>query len=744
MVSVTDFKRSSTYTLPRPLDKSNVDYLRCILDLAGEMGAVVAAAYLRDPHPEDKDPHPFEDSLNPEIQGYTTPREVIANHTFDMVPPMLHGYLRKYIVSECSASDATREQVGDELYESVTYLRDVRNSLSHGGATAEDTDRLRGVDLRRFQSVFALRDAYARLLALLSHSPALARQVKERKADLDSLMVTFEHSRMVRRLASDFGAIKDDADVKGLANVVLETVRDTLSSADPETSAALGRLVLTSLGAQLPSCYRVPRMQTLLSSIVAGDGPCGVDRVSSEVLSVIKACPGARFEFYSCVINLAAHCTARQVSAGYPSMLGAACRRVIAGIADNAVTEFGVCMQAREENYFPQLRLSGRARSKGLTAFMEGLGDWRGEATVKTITEEQPSISMAETDNVLEPRPQEHPSVQLSPSKPDVVPVSAPRDPLPGEGVHTFHDGSVYVGMLAAGKPSGIGICNYADGRVYEGGWERGKHSGRGMSTYSDGRTYVGMWKAGKPSGEGVCEYADGRMYKGDWKAGHMSGQGVCAYPNGDVYKGEWKKGKRCGKGTCTHKDGSVSAGEWKGDDMSLGTLTYTNGAVYEGQWKKGKESGRGVLTYADGETMSGEWLDGKPHLVSYSDKEGNCYRGTLDVSTTNGRWVPDGVGEFSFSEGNVYKGDWAQGQMSGHGVMTYGSKNRDQMWALMGKEYVVKYVGEWLMGQRSGQGVMTYYDGTVYDGGWVQDQRSGHGVERHQDGGVYDGYFEN
>ncbi|GIQ91993.1 hypothetical protein KIPB_015509, partial [Kipferlia bialata] len=132
-VSVTDFKRDTSYSLARPLDRSNVDYLRCILDLVGETAASVAAAYLLSPHPDDKDPHPFEDSSNIRIQGYTTPTEVIANHCFDMASQLLHnGCLRTFILSQCTPEDPTKDQrdlASEELYECTMYMVDVRNSL---------------------------------------------------------------------------------------------------------------------------------------------------------------------------------------------------------------------------------------------------------------------------------------------------------------------------------------------------------------------------------------------------------------------------------------------------------------------------------------------------------------------------------------------------------------------------------------------------------------------------------------
>ncbi|GIQ89782.1 hypothetical protein KIPB_012345, partial [Kipferlia bialata] len=128
-ISVTDFKRDTSYCLARPLDRSNVDYLRCILDLVGETAAAVTATYLQSPH---KDRYPFAESLNPSIKGYSTPREVIANHCFDMASQLHKGCLRAFILSECTSESAIREQrdqVSEELYECTMYMVDVRNSL---------------------------------------------------------------------------------------------------------------------------------------------------------------------------------------------------------------------------------------------------------------------------------------------------------------------------------------------------------------------------------------------------------------------------------------------------------------------------------------------------------------------------------------------------------------------------------------------------------------------------------------
>jgi len=76
---------------------------------------------------------------------------------------------------------------------------------------------------------------------------------------------------------------------------------------------------------------------------------------------------------------------------------------------------------------------------------------------------------------------------------------------------------------------------------------------------------------------------------------------------------------------------------------------------------------------------------------------------------------IPDGTGTMWFDNGDVYTGEWVNGEITGFGTMQYSNEDI--------------YVGFWLDGQRHGQGVYTWSDGRTYEGEYRYSQRYGLGV---------------
>jgi len=100
----------------------------------------------------------------------------------------------------------------------------------------------------------------------------------------------------------------------------------------------------------------------------------------------------------------------------------------------------------------------------------------------------------------------------------------------------------------------------------------------------------------------------------------------------------------------------------------------------------------------------------------------------------------PGGFGKYTFSNGNVWVGEWKyndkakQAQMHGRGTMTLKSG--------------AKFVGEYVWANRK-QGTMDYADGSHYQGGWTYDKKKGYtfegrGTYRATDGSVFDGTYKN
>lgn len=72
-----------------------------------------------------------------------------------------------------------------------------------------------------------------------------------------------------------------------------------------------------------------------------------------------------------------------------------------------------------------------------------------------------------------------------------------------------------------------------------------------------------------------------------------------------------------------------------------------------------------------------------------------------------------DGKGTYRWPSGQVYEGNWRQGDEHGKGTKIYDSG--------------AKYVGGWSLGKRHGQGTLIFADGGKYVGGWRLGKRHGY-----------------
>ena len=117
------------------------------------------------------------------------------------------------------------------------------------------------------------------------------------------------------------------------------------------------------------------------------------------------------------------------------------------------------------------------------------------------------------------------------------------------------------------------------------------------------------------------------------------------------TYEGEWRDGKKHGKGACTyHDNGDDYEGEWAEDKwhgQGVWTLRGADGAVHEkfvGSMAQGRMHGSGQYLYSDGSVYDGEWEDNRMH----------------------------GAGCFTFANGNKYVGDFIDDAKEGRGVLQY------------------------------------------------------------------------
>ncbi|CAM6049204.1 unnamed protein product [Sphagnum compactum] len=140
-----------------------------------------------------------------------------------------------------------------------------------------------------------------------------------------------------------------------------------------------------------------------------------------------------------------------------------------------------------------------------------------------------------------------------------------------------------------------------------------------------------------------------------------------------------------------------------KGHGRGLGShspVTWASG-INKGRSGKSKTSGDGVQTYSNGDIYEGEFYQGR------------C----------------SGSGVYYFYKSGRYEGDWVDGKYDGYGVETWARGSR--------------YRGQYRQGMREGYGIYRFYTGDVYSGEWSNGQSHGLGMQTCGDGSCYIGEFK-
>ncbi len=101
---------------------------------------------------------------------------------------------------------------------------------------------------------------------------------------------------------------------------------------------------------------------------------------------------------------------------------------------------------------------------------------------------------------------------------------------------------------------------------------------------------------------------------------------------------------------------------------------------------------------------------------------ENGVYRGTTDWGRLSGQ------GEFDFSTGETYSGEWDNYEITGYGTLQY-------------PEYGT-YTGDFSHSERSGFGTFLWNNGDKYEGEFSSDKMNGNGVYIFSDGRVLQGTF--
>ncbi len=86
------------------------------------------------------------------------------------------------------------------------------------------------------------------------------------------------------------------------------------------------------------------------------------------------------------------------------------------------------------------------------------------------------------------------------------------------------------------------------------------------------------------------------------------------------------------------------------------------------------------------------------------------------------------GYATVAYKNGDIYEGDWLNGERVGQGVLTYANGDR--------------YDGSWENNERDGMGIMYYTNGDSYEGNWKNDKRDGEGTMYYVNGDVFEGHW--
>lgn len=117
-------------------------------------------------------------------------------------------------------------------------------------------------------------------------------------------------------------------------------------------------------------------------------------------------------------------------------------------------------------------------------------------------------------------------------------------------------------------------------------------------------------------------------------------------------------------------------------------------------QYRLGLRHGIGVYTFYTGDVYAGEWSNGQCHGCGvYTSEDGSRYDGEF-------KWgVKHGLGSYHFRNGDAYAGEYFADKMHGFGVYHFANGH--------------KYEGAWHEGRRQGLGMYTFRNGDTQAGHW-------------------------
>jgi hypothetical protein len=244
--------------------------------------------------------------------------------------------------------------------------------------------------------------------------------------------------------------------------------------------------------------------------------------------------------------------------------------------------------------------------------------------------------------------------------------------------------------------------------------------NGKGTFVFDSGAKYSGEFLNGQMNGQGILTFTNGDKYLGSFAAQYREGHGKFVFANGDEYLGKVQKNKFQGEGKMKYADGKTYEGNWEDNKPNgLGEIRFADGARYEGMVKDGNPEGEGLMVYANQTRFSGKWKNGKPIKSSTDNNVADAKpisgnkppQETVNQSVKqslpncNETYCHNSQGEYTYTDGSKYVGDFKNGYPEGQGTMQYIGGDR--------------YVGGWSNHAPHGEGIMYYKTGRVYGGIW-------------------------
>lgn len=185
--------------------------------------------------------------------------------------------------------------------------------------------------------------------------------------------------------------------------------------------------------------------------------------------------------------------------------------------------------------------------------------------------------------------------------------------------------------------------------------------------------------------------YENGDVYTGALHGGLKVGNGSqFQLSSMRTYTGEWKEGMMHGSGSITSETMDYVYDGQLYKDMKHGEGQLIEGKVkYSGQFKFDKYDGNGVLCDSNGNIFDGEWREGQRNgmgNVTYSD--GSTYLGEFRNNVMHGNNC-----QYKYSDGRIYIGNFEDGTKCGDGQMIFKVQEGE------------KYIGNWKYGKPNGKG---------------------------------------